>query len=58
MLKWYAEGAVMSSAWGSTRRDMYRAQRLMGDLSAARRGTLPKRLLRRSLTRSMFRAFR
>ena len=58
MLKWYAEGVVMSSAWGSTRRTMYKTQRLMGDVSAVRRGTLPKRLLRRSITRSLFRAFR
>ena len=46
------------STWSSTRRSLYKSQRLMGDLSAAKRRTLPKRLLRRSITRSLLRAFR
>ena len=46
------------NSWNSARRTMYLTQRLMGDVSAVKRGRLPKRLLRRSLTRSMFRAFR
>ena len=45
------------SVWSQTRRNLYLAQRLMGDVSAAQRGTLGKRLIRRSLTRSLFRLF-
>jgi len=44
------------SAWNEIRRDLYLTQRTMGDVSAARRGRLGKRLVRRSLTRSIFRA--
>jgi hypothetical protein len=41
--------------WNSVRRGLYFTQRFMGDVSAARRGTLGKRLVRRSLTRTLFR---
>ena len=40
------------------RRSMYLGQRTIGDYQAARRGVLAKRLLRRSVTRSLFRLFR
>lgn len=48
------------SPWNQARRDMYLSQRAMGDLSAASRGPLPlaKRLVRRKVTRSLFRLFR
>lgn len=48
------------SAWNQTRRDAYLLSRSMGDLSAASRGPRPlaKRLVRRSLTRALFRAMR
>jgi hypothetical protein len=46
--------------WNQARRGMYKTQRTMGDLSAAARGPLPlaKRLVRRRVTRSLFRLFR
>jgi hypothetical protein len=47
-----------SSPLRKAQRTSYRTSRLLGDLSAASRGTLPKRLVRRSVTRSIFRAFR
>lgn len=37
------------------RRDMYKSQRGIGDYQALKRGTLRKRLARRSITRSLFR---
>lgn len=40
------------------RRDLYFTQRGLGDLQAAKRGRLAKRLVRRSLTRSLFRGWR
>jgi len=48
------------SAWNQTRRTLYFTQRTMGDLSAASRGPRPlaKRLVRRSLTRALFRSMR
>lgn len=46
------------SAWNRTRRDLYLTQRTMGDVSAARRGRLGRRLVRRSLMRELFRALR
>jgi hypothetical protein len=48
------------SPWNQARRDLYKTQRTMGDLSAAARGPLPlaKRLVRRRVTRSLFRLFR
>lgn len=48
------------SAWSQARRGMYLTQRTMGDLSATGRGPsrLGKRLVRRSLTRSLFRLLR
>ena len=48
------------SGWSRARRDLYFTQRAMGDVSAASRGPGPlaKRLVRRSLTRSLFRMFR
>ena len=48
------------SAWNQVRRDLYLTQRTMGDLSAAQRGpaVLGKRLVRRSLTRELFRVLR
>ena len=48
------------SAWNQARRDMYLTQRTMGDISAAERGPgrLAKRLVRRRVTRSIFRLFR
>lgn len=45
-------------AWRRTQRDLYLTQRTMGDVSAARRDKLVKRLVRRSLTRSIFRGMR
>jgi len=46
------------SAWDQARRDLYLAQRAMGDASAARRGMLVQRLARRDLTRVFFRVLR
>jgi len=46
------------SAWNQVRRDLYLTQRTMGDVSAAKRGTLGKRLARRDLTRALFRVLR
>lgn len=40
------------------RRDSYLLSRGLGDYKAAKRGTLGKRLIRRSLTRSLFRGLR
>lgn len=39
-------------------RDSYLLSRTAGDVRAVKRGRLAKRLLRRSLTRAVFRAFR
>jgi len=39
----------------TVRRDMYLGQRTIGDYQALRRGTLSKRLVRRYVTRSLFR---
>lgn len=39
------------------RRDSYFLSRTLGDLDAAKRGRLAKRLVRRSLTRSLFRGW-
>ncbi len=39
-------------------RASYLTSRGLGDFRAAKRGTLPKRVARRSLTRALFRAFR
>ena len=38
------------------RRDLYVSQRAIGDWQALRRGRLPQRLIRRSVTRSLMRA--
>ena len=48
------------STWERVRRDMYKTQRAMGDVSAAARGPVPlaRRLARRRVTRSVFRLFR
>lgn len=48
------------STFEQVRRDLYKTQRAMGDVEAAERGPVPlaKRLVRRSLTRAIFRAFR
>jgi hypothetical protein len=48
------------SAWEQARRDLYLAQRTMGDVSAAQRGPVPlaKRLIRRDLTREFFKVLR
>lgn len=48
------------SAWDQARRDLYLAQRTMGDVSAAARGPVPlaKRLVRRDLTRTFFNLLR
>jgi hypothetical protein len=35
---------------------MYKTQRFMGDVDAARRGRLGRRLVRRSITRRVFRS--
>lgn len=40
------------------RRDSYLLSRGLGDYQAAKRGRLAKRLVRRSLTRALFRGFR
>jgi hypothetical protein len=47
------------SAWSQVRRSLYFTQRTMGDASAAARGPAPlaKRLIRRSVRRSIFRMF-
>jgi hypothetical protein len=46
------------SGWEETRRSLYLTQRFIGDVSAAERGRLPQRLIRRRLTRSIFRSLR
>ena len=48
------------SVWNQTRRNLYFAQRSMGDASAAMRGPAPiaKRLVRRKVTRRAFGLFR
>lgn len=48
------------SPWNQVRRSLYFTQRDMGDVSAAMRGPVPlaKRLVRRRVTRSVFRLFR
>ena len=48
------------SAWNQVRRDLYLTQRTMGDVGAAQRGpqVLAKRLVRRDLTRALFRVLR
>jgi len=46
------------STFSQVQRSLYKTQRTMGDMQALGRGTLPKRLIRRSVTRSMFRLFR
>ena len=48
----------MSSEWGSTRKFLYKTQRTMGDVTAAKNGKLVKRIVRRRVTRSIFRLFR
>lgn len=40
------------------RRDSYFLSRTLGDYQAAKRGRLAKRLIRRSLTRTLFRGLR
>jgi len=42
----------------SLRRDSYLFSRTLGDYQAAKRGTLGKRLVRRSITRALFRGLR
>ena len=46
------------SALKQLQRSAYLTSRAAGDLSAARRGHLIKRVARRSLTRNLFRLFR
>jgi hypothetical protein len=46
------------STLSQLRRTLYLSQRAMGDYQAAQRGRLAKRLVRRSVTRSVFRLFR
>jgi hypothetical protein len=46
------------SAFRQVQRDLYLTQRTMGDLSALASGRLPRRLARRSATRTIFRLFR
>jgi hypothetical protein len=46
------------SMYSQIQRNLYLTQRLMGDGKALSRGTLPKRLVRRRLTRSLFRLLR
>jgi hypothetical protein len=59
-----AGGVVMTArrrgTFGQIRRDLYLTQRAMGTVQAAGRGPRPlaKRLVRRSVTRSLFRLFR
>jgi hypothetical protein len=45
---------VKRSAWNQLQRDLYFTQRTMGDISAASRGTLGRRLIRRKATRSIW----
>lgn len=44
--------------WNGTRRALYFTQRAMGDASAAQRGRLGKRLMRRYVMRSLLRGLR
>jgi hypothetical protein len=46
------------SGLSQIRRNMYLAQRAIGDAQAMQRGTIVKRLVRRSLMRSLFRLLR
>jgi len=46
------------SAWRSTRRGLFLTQRAMGDLSAFSRGRGTRRVVRRRVVRSVWRAFR
>ena len=47
---------TLRSAWNRTGRDLYLAERTMGDLSAGERD--PKVLLRRTITRDFFATLR
>lgn len=47
----------MSSFFKSLQRDSYKVSRLSGDVSAAERGTLVKRLVRRRVTRTLGRSY-
>lgn len=49
---------MSKSLLGQVRRDLYKSQRGIGDYQALKRGTLPKRLIRRRVTRNVFRLFR
>jgi len=44
------------SVWSQVRRDSYLLSRTMGDVSAAKRGRVVRRVARRRVTRSVFRA--
>lgn len=46
------------SAVTQVRRALYKTQRAVGDVQAAQRGTLVKRVVRRQATRTLFRLFR
>jgi hypothetical protein len=46
-------GKRKRSSLEQLRRDLYLAQRTIGDYQAAQRGTLTKRVVRRSLTRAI-----
>lgn len=47
----------MSSFWKDLQRTSYRLSRFSGDVSAAQRGTLGKRLVRRRVTRTVLRPY-
>lgn len=50
--------ARRNSSTEQVRRSLYLTQRAIGDAQALRRGTLPKRLVRRSLVRALLRGWR
>lgn len=49
---------AMTTKLEQTRRALYLTQRTIGDVQAAQRGRLARRLVRRSLVRALFRALR
>lgn len=47
----------MASFWRQLQRDSYKVSRLSGDVEAAEKGTLAKRLIRRNVTRKLGRGY-
>ena len=48
---------MMASFWRNLQRDSYKLSRVSGDVSAAQRGVLGKRLVRRKVTRKLGRRY-